>query len=234
MADSGRAGQDLSSDPTRTLAALDEVSSAVVLLEPVRDGGELVDFVFAYVNRRAGKIAEMPAPELRGRRLCEALPAFPPRLFAAFATTLAGGEPFQTVFDYSDALAGRPGFSVRFDVAVSRLGDALLIVYDDVAARARARSAERRFGAVLDATSDWVSIADPELNLVYINEGGRRMVGIGLDEDIEGAADRRVLAAVGARPRAQRRAAGGAPRRRLARRGRAHAPRGLRDSRSRR
>jgi PAS domain S-box-containing protein len=186
MADSGRAGQDLSSDPIRTLAALDDVSSAVVLLEPVRDRGELVDFVFVYVNRRAGKIAAMPAPELRGRRLREALPAFPPRLFAAFATTLAGGEPFRTELDYSDALADRPGFSVRFDVSASRLGDALLVVYDDVSARARARSAERRFGAVLDATSDWVSIADPDLNLVYINEGGRRMVGIAPDEDLDG------------------------------------------------
>ena len=186
MADSGRAGQDPSDDPIWTLAALDDIPSAAVLLEPVRDGGELVDFVFAYVNRRAGKIAEMPPPELRGRRLREALPAFPPQLFAAFATTLAGGEPFRTVVDYSDALADRPEFSVRFDVAVSRLGDALLIVYDDVAARARARSAERRFGAVLDATSDWVSIADPDLNLVYINAGGRRMIGIGLDEDIAG------------------------------------------------
>ncbi|MEY2515051.1 MAG: hypothetical protein QOJ89_2409 [bacterium] len=186
MTDSGRAGQDLSGDPIRTLSALDEVSSAVVLLEPVRDGGELVDFVFAYVNRRAGKIAAMPAPELRGRRLSEALPAFPPQLFAAFATTLAGGEPFRTEFDYSDALAGSPAFSVRFEIAVSRLGDALLVIYDDVSARARARTAERRFGAVLDATSDWVSIADPDQNLVYINEGGRRMVGIGLDEDIEG------------------------------------------------
>jgi PAS domain S-box-containing protein len=186
MADSARAGLDPSADPTRTLAALDDVPSAAVLLEPVRDGGELVDFVFSYVNRRAAEIAAMAAPDLRGRRLREALPAFPARLFAGFATTLAGGEPFATELDYRDALAGSPEFSVRFDITASRLGDALLVVYDDVAARARSRSAERRFGAVLEATSDWVSIADPDQNLVYINDGGRRMVGIGLQEDIRG------------------------------------------------
>nr|MBA3746724.1 SpoIIE family protein phosphatase [Solirubrobacterales bacterium] len=74
----------------------------------------------------------------------------------------------------------------RFDVTASRWGEALLVVYDDLADRARARSAERRFEAVLEATSDWVSIADPAQNLVYVNGGGRRMVGIGLDEDIRG------------------------------------------------
>ncbi len=186
MADSGRAGFDPPGDPVRTLAALDDVPSAAVLLEPLRDGGELVDFVFTYVNRRAAEIAAMAAPQLSGRRLREALPAFPAHLFAAFATTLAGGEPFHTEFDYSDTLAGNPEFTVRFEITASRLGDALLVVYDDMSARARSRTAERRFGALLDATSDWVSIADPDQRLVYINEGGRRMVGIGVDEDIRG------------------------------------------------
>ena len=161
MADSARAGSDPPGDPIRTLAALDDVPFAVVLLEPLRYDGELADFVFTYANRRAAEIAAMGADELRGRRLRASLPAFPPQLFAAFARTLAGGEPFHTELDYSDTLAGKPEFTVRFEVTVSRLGDALLVVYDDMSARARSRSAERRFGALLDATSDWVSIADP-------------------------------------------------------------------------
>jgi PAS domain S-box-containing protein len=186
MAHSARAGLHPPGDPTRTLAALDDVPAAVVLLEPLRHDGEPTDFVFTYVNQRAAEIAAMAADELRGQRLRVALPAFPAALFASFATVLAGGEPFHTEVDYSDALAGNPEFSVRFEITASRFGDALLVVYDDISARARSRTAERRFGAVLEATSDWVSIADADQNLVYINEGGRRMVGIGLDEDIRG------------------------------------------------
>ena len=51
---------------------------------------------------------------------------------------------------------------------------------------ALALSTEQLYGAVLEATSDWVSIADRDQRLVYINAGGRRMVGIGADEDISG------------------------------------------------
>ena len=52
-------------------------------------------------------------------------------------------------------------------------------------ARGPAFSAEL-FGAVLEATSDWVSIADADQNLIYVNAGGRRMIGLGLDEDLGG------------------------------------------------
>ena len=50
--------------------------------------------------------------------------------------------------------------------------------------RAHKSQAEKHYGAVLEATSDSVSIADRDQNLVYINAGGRRMVGMSLDEDI--------------------------------------------------
>ena len=50
----------------------------------------------------------------------------------------------------------------------------------------RAQAIERRYGAVLEATSDWVSIADRDNNLLYVNPAGRRMVGMDLDEDITG------------------------------------------------
>jgi PAS domain S-box-containing protein len=169
------------------LAALDAVPAAAVVLKPVRDeDGTLVDLVLAYVNRRGAQIAGVPASDMRGRRVLEALPAFPAQLFEGLAATLADGEPLRTELDYSDTLAGGQRFSGHFGVTASRLGDALLVVYEDVAARSRARSRERRFEAVLEATSDWVSIAGPDQNLVYINEGGRRMVGIGLQEDIHG------------------------------------------------
>ncbi|MDX6680848.1 MAG: hypothetical protein QOG94_887 [Solirubrobacteraceae bacterium] len=187
MAGSARANGDPPGEPLRMLAALDAAPAAAILLTPVRDDdGTLVDLVFAYANSRAAQIVGVQVSELAGLRVLEALPGFPARLFEDLAATLAGGEPLWTELDYSDVLAGGPRFAGHFEISASRLGDALLVVYDDLAARARARSTERRFEAVLEATSDWVSIADPDQNLVYINEGGRRMVGIGLHEDIQG------------------------------------------------
>jgi anti-anti-sigma factor len=172
----------------RALAALDELPEATVVLLPVRDeAGAVVDLVFDYANRGAGALARMPAEMLPGRRLREALPAFPPALFERLVGVLEDGTPLRTQLDYSDRFAGRLEFAARFDIAVSRLGDGLLVVYEDLGALARSRAAEQRYGAVLEATSDWVSIADRDGNLVYVNAAGRRMVGIGLDEDISGS-----------------------------------------------
>jgi len=171
----------------RALAALDELAAAIVLLLPVRDvAGAVVDFEFAYSNRFAETAAGVKAGAFGDRTLLEALPSFPQELLAGLVTVLDGGAPLRTHVEYGDAFAGHAAFSSLFEVAASRLGEGLLVIYEDVAARSRWNDTERRFGAVLDATSDWVSIADGNEKLVYINPAGRRMVGIGADEDIVG------------------------------------------------
>ena len=171
----------------RSLAALDELPEATIALSPVRDAdGRIVDLVFEYANRRAGEIARLAPDKLVGLRIRQALPAFPKILFAGMAAVLEGGPPLRTQISYADRLNGRKPFSTRFEVSASRIGDVLLVVYDDVGERTRVHAFERRYGAVLDATSDWVSIADRHNNLVYINPAGRQMIGLDPDEDITG------------------------------------------------
>ena len=171
----------------RALAALDELPEATVVIVPIRDEtGAVVDFVVDYANRAAATTVDVPASELAGRSLLEALPKLPRHVFDRLAGVLDSGTPLRMQLEYGDVFVGDTRFSGRFEIAVSRLGESLLVIYEDVAARAQARSAERRFGAVLEATSDWVSIADRDNNLVYVNPAGRRMVGIGIDEDITG------------------------------------------------
>lgn len=174
-------------ETAQELGALDELPVATVVLLPVRDDvGEVVDLVFDYANASAGAAAGLRARDLVGHRLRESLPSFPDDLFDDLVGVLEGNPALRTELDLSDRFAGGARFSARFEVSASRLGEGLLVVYEDLDARARARATERRFGAVLEATSDWVSIADRDNNLVYINPAGRQMVGIGLDEDITG------------------------------------------------
>src|SRR4051794_40316984 len=171
----------------RSLAALDELPEATIALSPIRDAdGRVVDLVFEYANRRAGEIAMLAPDKLIGLRIREALPAFPKILFAGLAAVLDGGPPLRTQIAYADRLNGRRPFSTRFEVSASRIGDVLLVVYDDVGERTRVHAFERRYGAVLEATSDWVSIADGDNNLVYINPAGRSMIGLDPDADITG------------------------------------------------
>ncbi len=53
-------------------------------------------------------------------------------------------------------------------------------------ARTRVEAAQRRLTAILEATTDFVAIADARGRRLYLNRAGRRMVGIGEDEDVSG------------------------------------------------
>ncbi|MEW6210284.1 MAG: PAS domain S-box protein [Acidobacteriota bacterium] len=56
--------------------------------------------------------------------------------------------------------------------------------YRDVTERRMAEENQARLVAILEATSDFVGIANPDGRAFYLNRAGRRMVGIGDDEDI--------------------------------------------------
>jgi PAS domain S-box-containing protein len=54
----------------------------------------------------------------------------------------------------------------------------------DITERKQAEAARDRLAAILEATTDLVSIADPAGNLLYLNRAGRNQLGVGLQEDI--------------------------------------------------
>lgn len=54
----------------------------------------------------------------------------------------------------------------------------------DVTERKRAEEAQRRLGAILEATPDLVGIADRDGHVLYLNRAGRSMIGIDEAEDI--------------------------------------------------
>lgn len=54
----------------------------------------------------------------------------------------------------------------------------------DITERRRAEEEQRRQTAILEATTDLVANWTPQGELTYLNQGGRRMLGIGLDADV--------------------------------------------------
>ncbi|HZY31246.1 MAG TPA: response regulator, partial [Candidatus Methylomirabilis sp.] len=54
----------------------------------------------------------------------------------------------------------------------------------EVAERKQAEEAQARLVAILEATTDFIGIADAHEHALYLNAGARKMLGIGEDEDI--------------------------------------------------
>jgi len=61
---------------------------------------------------------------------------------------------------------------------------AILEINRDITGQKQAEAGRARLAAILEATSDLVGTADLEDRVLYLNRAGRKMLGIGVDEDV--------------------------------------------------
>jgi PAS domain S-box-containing protein len=98
--------------------------------------------------------------------------------------------------------SGRP-VPVMLSAAPIRDGVGRLIgslgVLEDISDRAQAQEDRARLAAILEATTDFVAIADLTGRTLYVNPGGRRLIGVPPDADLTGRPITGYQAAWGAR-----------------------------------
>jgi len=77
-------------------------------------------------------------------------------------------------------------FPIELSVSEMRIDDERMFtgIIRDISGRIEVERERERLISVLEATSDFVGVVTSELQCIYINSAGRRMVGIGIDEDI--------------------------------------------------
>ena len=63
---------------------------------------------------------------------------------------------------------------------------AILEINRDITGQKQAEAGRARLAAILEATSDLVGTADQEGRVLYLNQAGRKMLGIGVKEDVSG------------------------------------------------
>ena len=62
---------------------------------------------------------------------------------------------------------------------------AKLVVAEDITERKRSEETQAQLTAIIEATTDLVSLADRDLHQIYLNRAGRRLLGIADDDDFE-------------------------------------------------
>jgi len=99
---------------------------------------------------------------------------------------LARGEPFA-----GEAINYRKNgteFDLEWQIAPIRNGSGIITHFvgtqRDITGRKHAEAARDRLVAIIESTSDMVSIADRAGHLVYLNRAGRNLLGVDLLEDI--------------------------------------------------
>ena len=97
---------------------------------------------------------------------------------AGAAQRLAGGD-----LDARTGLPVGPGELDQLAQAFDHMAESL---QQREAERQRAAATQARLTAILEATTDFVATADPEGQVLYCNRAGRRMLGLGDEEDVTG------------------------------------------------
>ncbi len=112
------------------------------------------------------------------------LPTLRTQLKARAGRLLKGSE-IETVETVVRCLDGTLIEVEAFATLVSIGGiDSVQLVLRDISARKRAEAERARLAAVLEATSDMVAMCTPDFRAVYMNQAGRRMLGIAPDGPI--------------------------------------------------
>ncbi|HVX68901.1 MAG TPA: SpoIIE family protein phosphatase [Mycobacteriales bacterium] len=126
--------------------ALEAMLDSVTVQQPVRDAtGTVVDFRISYATENAVDFAGRRRAELIDHTLRELFPELGDDFIAAYVHVLKTGQGVHfNAFPYPDA----DGNERMYDLAVSRIGDALLVTWREVTERERSRVLVARAAAV--------------------------------------------------------------------------------------
>lgn len=189
--DEGRmvAGILIVHDITERKRAAEQLAYHASLLENIHDAAIAMNerFVITAWNKGAGQLYGWSADEALGRNVWEVVP-----IDAREETRAEGRRALAETGRFRTELTAyrKDGTPINTEVTIVALRDdqgditGYLSIDRDVTERKQTQKSQARHAAILEATSDFVSTADPGERILYVNEAGRRMLGISDDEDV--------------------------------------------------
>ena len=141
---------------------------------------------YVSVNNQITKIVNKTAREMVGRNIAE---FFPKEVTARFTKNL--DHVFQTGKGFNleeEMIVGKRKsyISTTLDPIKDEKGKVTSVIgiVRDITESKKTEEFESRLAAMVEATSDFVSVADMDGNLLYLNEAGRKMIGLSERTDI--------------------------------------------------
>ncbi len=102
--------------------------SAITILDSVRDNkGNIVDFIFKGANKAAEKINLVPVEKMIGNRLLNLFPGVKEVFFKSYVDVVETGKPLRVQRQYS-----QEHFNHWFDVSAVKMGDGLIMTFNDI------------------------------------------------------------------------------------------------------
>lgn len=155
---------------------LDRSLDSVIVVDP--NSGQVLD-----VNERACLELGYSREQLLAATVFDLAVDFNREMFDGLVAQLRS----RGALIFEAAAKRQDGTVFPVEVSASRVDadhEVAVAIVRDISQRKQMEAARDRMIAILDSTSDLVSIADPNGKLLYLNRAGRQQLGIGMDEDI--------------------------------------------------
>jgi two-component system, cell cycle sensor histidine kinase and response regulator CckA len=163
----------------RTL--FDHAAEGIAIHELVRDeSGRVVNYRLTGINRQYEAIVGLTAEQVVGRLASDVYGTTEPPYLAEFSSAPLTGRPlrFETYF---------PPLDKHFSISVAPNGqDGFATIFFDVTALRKSQQEHETLSALVRNSSEFVGMATLEGVVLYVNEAGRRLSGLGKDAALSG------------------------------------------------
>jgi PAS domain S-box-containing protein len=196
-----RAGDSVSTDPavvrlTAGLATHEarfdmSVGGSLVeqfaMLRPVREEGEIVDFLYECANDAATGASANAPEELVGTRIHAHLPSV--SLFDAYVRVMETGKPLELDDFAAPSQVRGDAEQPRFDVRALKAGELLLLRWQDVTERAREEVEHTVLDTIVRSSDDAIMSLDVAMRITSWNLGAEDVYGYSSQEILGQSSD---------------------------------------------